>query len=535
MRDDLPIKVLLVDDDEDDYLITRDLLAAHRGRRYEIEWIYNCDAALAAIQSREHAICLLDYNLGARTGLDLLRDTLNMPSRPPIILLTGQGDHEKDVEAMKAGASDYLVKGQLTSDTLERAMRYAMERKQAEETLRRERDLVGRVMATSPVGIIVTDRQGRITFANQRAEEVLGLAGEDLAANCADLLDWRSTNLDGTPLTEDSQRLRTVLETGRIVHGMHHAREGADKRRVLLSTNATPIFDANGIIDGMVVTVEDITGRTRLEAQFRHSQRMEAIGQLASGVAHDINNILTVIQGHTGLLLFGVTPESDSAKSLKQIMVASDRAARFVNQLLVFSRKQVVRSNVLDLTVMLQNLETMLARLLSKEITLELHHAPALPAIDVDCGLIEQVVVNLAANARDAMPKGGRFAIATAPVQADAGFLRQHPHGREGSFVKLSFTDTGCGMPPEFLEHLFEPFHTTKEIGKGTGLGLATVYGIVKQHRGWIEVASEPGKGTTFQVFLPTSDKPASPVGAMTTPGRAPALTSQGTPLLAVA
>jgi nitrogen-specific signal transduction histidine kinase/CheY-like chemotaxis protein len=265
----------------------------------------------------------------------------------------------------------------------------------------------------------------------------------------------------------------------------------------------------------MVITVEDITERLMLEAQLRQSQKMESVGQLAAGVAHDINNILTVIQGHAGLLLNAVPPGAGSTRSIEQISAAAERAASFIRQLLTFSRKQIFRSKILDLNAVLHNLKGMLPRLIGEDITLETHCQPDLPCIQADTGMVEQIVMNLAVNSRDAMPKGGKLTIATSAAEIDAAYLRQHPEAHVGWFVCLTVTDTGCGMEPKVLQRIFEPFFTTKEVGKGTGLGLATVYGVVKQHHGWLEVQSEVGVGTTFKVFLPVAgkagDAPADP------------------------
>jgi len=239
------------------------------------------------------------------------------------------------------------------------------------------------------------------------------------------------------------------------------------------------------------------------------------VGQLAAGVAHDINNILTVIQGHAGLLLNAVPPGADSVRSIKQISAASERAASFIRQLLTFSRKQIFRSKILDLNAVVQNLKGMLPRLIGEDITLETHCQADLPCIQADTGMVEQIVMNLAANARDAMPKGGKLLITTSAAEIDAAYVRQHPEARVGWFVCLTVSDTGCGMDHQVLRRVFEPFFTTKEVGKGTGLGLATVYGVVKQHHGWIEVQSEIGAGTSFKVFLPVAgkagDAPADP------------------------
>jgi PAS domain S-box-containing protein len=512
-----PIKVLLVDDDEDDYIITRDLIVRIGGHRYRLEWINNYDAALDAVRSGGQDICLLDYRLGERTGLELLRETQSFNDRLPIILLTGQGDREIDVEAMRAGAADYLIKSQLNADMLERAIRYAIQGRRAQENLRRERDLISRIMDTSPVGIVVADQSGKITFANHCAEKILGLAKSAIDFKTASLLDWRLTDAEGNMIEEKSSPLKLLLESGRPVQDVCHAIDFPNNRRALLSVNATPLFDAAGKIDGMVVTVEDITERLALEAQLRQSQKMESVGQLAAGVAHDINNILTIIQGHAGLLLNAAPPETDSAKSLKQISAASERAASFIRHLLMFSRKQVFQTKILDLNAVLRNLEYMLPRMLGEHITLETCYRSDLPSISADTGMIEQIVMNLVVNSHDAMPKGGKLLIETSAVEIDPAHVRHNPEARAGRFICLTVADTGCGMERKVLQRIFEPFFTTKEIGKGTGLGLSTVYGIVKQHQGWVEVESEVGVGSTFKIYLPVA-----PVEAAVVPAAAP-------------
>jgi len=519
---DAPVRILLVDDDEDDYVITRGLISEIKDRRYQLEWVDNYDAALAALQRCEHDICLLDFRLGSRTGLELLRESKAFNGRLPMILLTGQGDHEIDIEAMKAGAADYLIKGQLDADKLERTIRYAIEGQQARERLRRERDLIGRIMETSPVGIVVADQTGRITFANLQAEKILGLTRDVIAQKTSSVLDWRLTDSEGNALSGPAASLKQILDSRQPVHDACYAFDpgttgGVDassRDHALLSVNAAPIFDASSKIDGMVVTVEDITARLALEAQLRQSQKMESVGQLAAGVAHDINNILTVIQGHAGLLLNSASRDADSVKSLKQISAASERAAGFIRHLLMFSRKQVYRTKILDLNVVLHNLEYMLPRMLGEHIALEIRGSSDLPRIAADIAMVEQIVMNLVVNARDAMLKGGKLLIETAAVEIDAAYVQSHHEAHSGRFVCLTVTDTGCGMERSVLQRIFEPFFTTKEVGKGTGLGLATVYGIVKQHRGWLEVQSKVGVGTAFKVFLPGAGETGNlPVG----------------------
>jgi PAS domain S-box-containing protein len=510
---DAPIRVLLVDDDEDDYLITRDLVSDVGERRHQLEWINNYHDGLAAIKRGEHDICLLDYRLGERTGLELLRELQSFKCLPPVILLTGQGDQEIDVEAMKAGAADYLVKSRLTADTLERSIRYAIERKRTQETVRHERDFISGIMETSPSGIVVTDGDGKITFANRRASEVLKIA--EHAAQTANVLNWRVADMDGTVLMGQMSLLKNVLATGEPALNLHHVIEFPGGQRAILSSNATPLFNAEGRNDGMIVTVDDITERLGLETQLRQSQKMDSLGQLAAGVAHDINNILTIIQGHAGLLLAGAPPDSDAAKSASQIVAASDRAAGFIRHLLAFSRKQIYRTKILDLNTVLRNLELLLPRMLGTPIALEIKYSEQLPNIAADTALVEQIVMNLAINARDAMPKGGKLVIETTALDLDNASARRYPEGRAGRFVCLTVTDNGCGMEAGVIHRIFEPFFTTKETGKGTGLGLATVYAAVKQLHGWIEVQSQVGAGTTFKIFLPASDQaiavPATP------------------------
>ena len=497
------VKVLLVDDDEDDYIITRDLVGRIRDRGYELDWVNTFEAGRKAILEGAYDLFLLDFRLGEFTGLELLREGQRANRRAPMILLTGQGDREIDEEAMRAGAADYLVKGQLSSDSLERAMRYAIQNRRAQDQLRRDRDLITRMMETSPVGIVTSDRNGRITFANHRAEQVLGLPKDSVARANSSVLEWQLTDLEGNPVPERALPLKHVLDTGQPVQDSRHAIEDSTGRRVLLSANAAPLLDDAGDVDGMVVTVEDITERLNLESQLRQSQKMDSVGQLAAGVAHDINNVLTVIQGHVGLLLNSAPANADTVKSLRQVSAASERAARFIRQLLMFSRKQVIQSCVLDLNGVLRNMETMLPRMLGEDVALETKYFEGLPPVEADTGMIEQIVMNLAVNARDAMPKGGKLRISTSVVTVEATHIRQHAEARAGTFVCLTVADTGIGMDRRVLQRIFEPFFSTKEIGKGTGLGLATVYGIVKQHHGWVEVESEPGVGTTFHVFLP--------------------------------
>ncbi len=249
--------------------------------------------------------------------------------------------------------------------------------------------------------------------------------------------------------------------------------------------------------------------RRRLEEQLRQAQKMEAIGQLASGVAHDFNNLLATIQGNAELALTNADKLDDELReNLTEIAEASERAASLTRQLLTFSRKQAIQPKPVNLKDVINNLTKMLKRIIDKDVCLQYAHDGDTPFVHADVGMIEQGLLNLIVNARDAMPYGGDLMISTKKLRVGSKHVQASPEAREGEFVCLRVRDTGCGIPPQILTRIFEPFFTTKEIGKGTGLGLATVYGIVKQHRGWIRVSSQVTVGTVFRIFLPAIDPP---------------------------
>ena len=253
----------------------------------------------------------------------------------------------------------------------------------------------------------------------------------------------------------------------------------------------------------------EIEERSQAERQLRHAQKMEAIGQLAAGVAHDFNNVLTVIHGHASMLSMRLGEQGPHVKSVAEIRGSAERAANLVRQLLTFSRKQVMQLRNVELGDVIRSVSSMLRQLVGEHIILETKCAAGLLPVSADRGMVEQVIVNLTINARDAMPRGGRVLLQATPVTLESDGPRAHPEARAGRFVCLKVADTGCGMDARALSHLFEPFYTTKEPGKVTGLGLASVYGIVKQHQGWIEVQSQLNTGTTFQIFFPVSDQAA--------------------------
>ncbi|MBV9998775.1 MAG: response regulator [Verrucomicrobia bacterium] len=362
-------------------------------------------------------------------------------------------------------------------------------KEQAEEALRL---LVDRL----PDGVLV-NCEDRIVFANPAACKILG------ARRPEELLGKGALEL-----VSPEGRVRAQRRVQRVLASV----EVAPEEDTLLQLDGTPVEVEVTAIPflhegkaAVQVILRDHAERKRLEAQLRHAQKLEAIGQLAGGVAHDFNNLLTIIQLHAASQLSAGNLSAKVAESAHQIAVAAERAAALTRQLLTFSRKQVTQMAELDLNEVVADLTKMLQRLLGEDVRLDVSLSPAQPFIRADAGMIEQVVFNLAINARDAMPRGGRLRIQTEMVDLNESGAQVNPEARPGAFVCLSVNDTGQGIAPEHMPRLFEPFFSTKKVGEGTGLGLATVYGIMKQHHGWITVESQIQKGTTFRAFFPRS------------------------------
>jgi len=308
---------------------------------------------------------------------------------------------------------------------------------------------------------------------------------------------------------------REVLASGQPRLEIEESQRRSDGSQAVISVSKVPLRDATGQIIGILGFYTDITERKRLAEQYRQAQRMEAIGQLAGGVAHDFNNLLTIITGYTDLLISGASSEDPSRAFLGEIQKAAQRAASLTRQLLAFSRRQVLAPVVMSLHDVIANMDAMFRHFLRENIEVVSHLEPRLWRVEADPAQIEQVLLNLAANAGDAMSHGGTFTITTANVVVDEAFSRKQPDVSPGRYAKISITDTGTGMDERTQARLFEPFFTTKEIGKGPGLGLATAYGILKQSGGHIEVESELGKGTTFNIYLPAhAEDPAEASGS---------------------
>ncbi len=357
------------------------------------------------------------------------------------------------------------------------------------------------LLESTDQGIYGLDTSGRCTFINRTGAALLGYAPDELIGRELHSLihhadaQGRPYPVEACPIY-DAFRLRRSC---RLDNEVFWRRDGTS---FPVEYSSRPI-EQQGVITGAVVTFTDITERRKLEGQLRHAQKMDSIGQLAGGIAHDFNNLLTVINGYSEILLDRLGVDAPMRAGLQEIQKAGQRAAMLTGQILAFSRRQMLQPQVLDLNELVRNLEQMLKRLIGEDITLTSILDPAIGPVKADPGQLDQVLVNLAVNARDAMPSGGRLTIETAPVELDEAYARMHPGATPGPYVMLAVSDTGCGMDAETQARVFEPFFTTKEKGKGTGLGLSTVYGIVKQSGGYITVYSEVGCGTTFKIYLP--------------------------------
>jgi signal transduction histidine kinase len=387
------MRVLLIEDNEDDAHLIREMLSERQEVGIQLEWVDRLTTGLTRLAQNQTDLVLLDLSLSDSYGLETFETVHRSAPDIPIVALTGLDDEAMASQAVRKGAQDYLIKGRLDSYLLARAARYAVERKQAERTLKES------------------------------------------------------------------------------------------------------------------------------EARLRQSQKMECVGQLAGGIAHDFNNLLTVINSYSDMLLGDVGYSNSFVRNgLDQIKEAGHRAAALTRQLLAFSRQQVLEPKILDLNESVSNMAKLLRRLIGEDITLVLCLHPALGRVRVDPGQVEQIIMNLAVNARDAMPRGGQLTIETTNVELD-GISTGLPSSCEpGSYVMLTVTDTGCGMDAETQTRIFEPFFTTKEHGKGTGLGLATVYGIVKQSGGAIQVSSALGKGATFKIYLPRVEGEAESLTSASAP-----------------
>jgi PAS domain S-box-containing protein len=375
------------------------------------------------------------------------------------------------------------------------------ERKRTEQELSRSEERYRDMVENAHDIIYSHDLEGNYTSINKAGERITGYTREEAL----------KLNLAQTVAPEYLEKAREMLArklAGEDVTAYELEIVAKDGRRVAVEVNTRLVYQ-NKVAVGVQGIARDVTERKHLEEQLRQSQKMEAVGRLAGGIAHDFNNLLTAITGYSDLTLRRLRPEDPLRRNVEEVKKAGERAASLTRQLLAFSRKQVLQPKVLDLNSVVSDMEKMLRRLIGEDIELRTALAPELGSVRADPGQIEQVIMNLAVNARDAMPHGGNLIIETGNVSLDEGYATRHIAVKPGAYVMLAVSDTGAGMSEETQARIFEPFFTTKEVGRGTGLGLSTVYGIVKQSGGNIWVYSEEGRGTAFKIYLPRVDEAA--------------------------
>jgi two-component system, cell cycle sensor histidine kinase and response regulator CckA len=509
------LHVLLVEDDESDaFLVVAELEKCAA----QVSWerVETREAMTEALERSPFDLVVADYRLPHFRAPEALALCKARGLDIPFFVVSGTIGEEQAVEVLKAGAHDFFLKGRLSrlcaaierelrEVEARRALRHSESgREAAIESLRQSERLFHDLFESAPDATVIADAHGFICAASRQAEELFGYPPGELAGQSAEILVAPS-------LRPEYRRLRA---------GFAEAPErrlmGAGQQNLLAVRNdgstfpieisLSPTTTERGVV---IAAIRDITDRRRLEQHLRQIQKMEAVGRLAGGVAHDFNNILGIILGQSQIMLRDLPPDHPTRSRLEQIRSASERAAGLTRQLLAFSRTQSFETQILSLNDIVEGLKGMLSRLLGEDLELTFTPGESLGRVRADPSQMEQILMNLAVNARDAMPDGGRLAIATSNADMGERWARVHGGAKEGRYVCLAVSDTGHGMTREVQERIFEPFFTTKEPGKGTGLGLATVYSIVKHCEGFVYLYSEPGQGTTFKIYVPRVDQQA--------------------------
>ncbi|HET7544254.1 MAG TPA: response regulator [Polyangiaceae bacterium] len=515
-------EILVVEDDPAHSEAVARVLMASGG--FGLRFAASLADAQQAISEKAPSLVLADLNLADGRAFDLL----SSPSdhvRLPVLVMTSHGDEQTAVRAMRAGALDYLVKSPEAfaglAHAVERALRewrLIESRRAAEAALRESEERFRVFFESSPDACKFVTSEGTFIDINRAAEEMFGYRRDEVVGKTVPELGL--FHEDSLPvartMTNECLEGRSCPPTElTVVH-----RSG---RETVVEARTVTVSFRNGL--AILTALRDISARKqaeiaqrRLEEQLRQASKMEAVGRLAGGVAHDFNNLLTGIRGFTDILISGVSEGDPAHADLLEIQRATQRAANLTGQLLAFSRKQMVEPVVLDLNHLLSGAMGILERLIGEDVQVVFRPGSKLHAVRIDPSGMEQVLINLAVNARDAMPEGGQLSIETCEVDVDAEMCRSHLDARPGRYLLLSVTDTGVGMSEGVRSRLFEPFFTTKGPGRGTGLGLSIIYGIVQQGGGFVLVDSGLGRGSTFRIYLPAVLEPPAAVGASAEP-----------------
>ena len=489
-----PIRLLIVEDSEADAeLLLRELTRG--GYDPAFERVASAAAMTAALERQTWDLVIADNSMPGFTGVEALALVRARSADLPFICVSGTTSEDQAVLAMRAGANDYFPKGQLKR--LPAAIARELREAQGRAAQRASEASHAALVEKAPVGVYRSTPAGKFLSANAA---VVRLLGYDSAVQVLQLDMTRDVYADPA---ERQRLLDRDTYTDREYDDVEATWKRKDGTPLNVQLSVRAVRNAAREVEYYETFVRDVTEQRLLQQQLVQAQKMEAVGRLAGGIAHDFNNLLTVISSYSDLLLEDLARDDPRRDDVEQVRKAAEGAAALTRQLLAFSRQQVLQPRVVSLNVVVGDLRKMLQRVIGEDVDFATILAPDLRAVKADVGQIEQVLMNLAVNARDAMPTGGKLTVETTNVELDTDYTRTHHAAAAGHFVMLAVTDTGTGMDEATQAKIFEPFFTTKGPGKGTGLGLATVYGIVKQSGGFVWVYSEVGHGTSFKIYLP--------------------------------
>ena len=507
---DALIRILHLEDDlMDAELVQAELEEA--GMTCRITLVQTQETFENALQQNTYEIILADYRLPMYDGMSALRLAREACPDIPFIFISGTMGEEAAVEALTQGATDYVLKPGLMrlGSAIKRALRESQNRREhreAERALAENEAKMRSILDSVDEGFIIIDRGYRILSANRAYCNQVGLSEAEVIGRLCHEIAHGSAQ----PCFESGEDcpVQRTFETG-FVHSAFHTHQEGSGAEQYVELKSYPLTDASGKITSTIETLNNVTEKRKLQDQLAQSQKMESVARLAGGVAHDFNNMLGVIIGHTELAMGQVDASQPLFASLREIRTAAERSAALTRQLLAFARKQTAAPQVLDLNETVAGMLNMLRPLIGEDIDLTWQPAGGACAVKMDPSQIDQILANLCVNARDAIAGVGRIRIETGLATFDSDYCVHYPECIPGEYVALTVSDDGSGMDRETLSNIFEPFFTTKEVGRGTGLGLAMVYGIIKQNNGFINVTSQPGEGTTFRLYLPRHAVPA--------------------------
>jgi two-component system cell cycle sensor histidine kinase/response regulator CckA len=504
------LRVLLVGSQEEDFFLIREILDRNRGAlAAELDHAGSLEEAKKMLERGAYGLVLFEHETVDAGATKLLSEFLHTRGAIPFILLTEHADEKAVAGIIQAGAYDCVERSPLDGVNLVRTIRCALSlhatqqhRQTAEQSLRK----LSCAVEQSNDAVFVTNSEGIIEYVNPAFEALSGYSRQELVGQTPAILK------SGQQASVLYRELWETIRSGNVYRSVLVNRK-KNGEVYYVDETISPIRDAEGRVTHFVSNGRDYTERLRLEAQLLQSQKMDAIGRLAGGIAHDFNNLLTIITSYSELALDSVIPGSAAQARMQEILSAARRAADLTHQLLAFSRQQPQALRVAELNPVVSAIVKTLPRLIGEDIELIFIPGEGLGRVRLDPVQIEQILMNLAANSRDAMPQGGRCTVGTSNAQLDEQYIdRKRTFIPPGRYAVLTVTDTGAGIHADHLSHVFEPFYTTKASGKGTGLGLATVYGIVKQNHGFVWAYSEPGIGTIFKIYLPcVNDRPSTP------------------------